>query len=220
MKLRLAFFFVFLVTLLIFTFTSYTVAKEMWTQWDFDTTVKLQDRIPTRYDNEFSIFSLLGSAEVTISITFVMILLAFLKLRFWAIIGWLMIVPATIIEIFGKLVLYHPGTPVFMHRSVIETHLPSFYIHTNFSYPSGHVTRTFFLITTFGLLIFFSSVNTFIKLISLAVLLGFAILMALTRVSLGEHWLSDVVGGGMLGISFGFLAVSLILSKRHIERVI
>lgn len=185
----------------------------MWTQLDFDTTVKLQDRIPRSFDDEFSSFSLLGSAEITVGIALVMAFLAILRLKFWAFVGWLLIVPATTAEIFGKLVLYHPGTPVFMHRSVIETHLPSFYIHTNFSYPSGHVARTYFLITVFILLVMFSSMNLFVKFIILSALVGLAFFMALTRIYLGEHWFSDVVGGAILGVAFGVLAAALILPK-------
>ncbi|MBI2600416.1 phosphatase PAP2 family protein [Candidatus Daviesbacteria bacterium] len=213
MKSKLFLWLIFVGCLILFTIASYTVAKEMWTQLDFDTTVKLQDRIPRSFDDEFSSFSLLGSAEITVGIALVMAFLAILRLKFWAFVGWLLIVPATTAEIFGKLVLYHPGTPVFMHRSVIETHLPSFYIHTNFSYPSGHVARTYFLITVFILLVMFSSMNLFVKFIILSALVGLAFFMALTRIYLGEHWFSDVVGGAILGVAFGVLAAALILPK-------
>ncbi|TSC86256.1 MAG: hypothetical protein G01um10147_968 [Microgenomates group bacterium Gr01-1014_7] len=195
----------------LFTLYSYTVAKERWQQHDFDTTVKLQDRIPRKFDYIFSYFSLFGSAEVTVGFCLILALLALIRGRFLQIIGWIMIVPATAAEVFGKLVLFHPGPPVFLHRSLLPTTLPSFYIHTDFSYPSGHMTRTVFIITVFLAMILFTSKKSLLKSLALFGLLGLIFLMGLTRVYLGEHWTSDVVGGGLLGAGVGFFAAGLIL---------
>lgn len=201
--------------LVLFTYFSYTVAKEAWRQVDFDTTVKLQDRIPRKFDYLFSYFSLLGSAEITVGFCLLMVFFALLKRRLLPIVGWMMIVPATAAEVFGKLVLFHPGPPVFMHRSLLPTSLPSFYVHTDFSYPSGHMTRTAFIVTILMLLILFSAKKSLLKLIIFGLLLTLGFLMALTRVYLGEHWLSDVVGGGLLGVASGFFASLLILKLRR-----
>lgn len=197
----------------LFTHYSYTVAKERWTKIDFDTTVKLQDHIPRKFDKYFSYFSLLGSAEITIGFCAVMAFLSLVRFKWLTILGWLMIFPATIGEVFGKLVLFHPAPPVFLHRSIIPTHLPSFYIHTDFSYPSGHMTRTIFIITIF-LIICFQSKNYLIKIIGISALLGLAFLMGLTRVYLGEHWTSDVIGGSILGVAMGLFASVLILRPK------
>ena len=199
------------VSLILFTYFSYTVAKERWQQIDFDTTVKIQDQIPKKFDDNFSLFSLLGSAEVTVGFCLIIIALALLKLRWLAILGWLMIIPASAAEIFGKLILYHPGPPLLFHRTTLATHLPSFYINTEFSYPSGHMTRIIFVTTILFFLIFFSRRNFFLKYTLLLGILGFAFLMGLSRVSLGEHWLSDVIGGTILGVSLGLFALVLIL---------
>ncbi len=187
------------------------MAKEHWQKTDFDTTVKLQDHIPRKFDLLFSYFSLLGSAEVTIGFCLIMSVLYLLKKRFLAILGWLMIIPASVGEVFGKLVLFHPSPPVFLHRSLLPTSLPSFYIHTDFSYPSGHLTRTIFIITILISLIFFSAKDSSFKLVTIGGLIGLAFLMALTRVYLGEHWLSDVIGGSLLGLGMGLFASVLIL---------
>lgn len=216
MKTRASLLLAALVTVLAFTLFSYTVAKEVWQKIDFDTTVKLQDRIPTQFDKYFSYFSLLGSAEIALTATFMLAVFSLLKGRWFAVLGWLTIIPASAAEVFGKLVLYHPGTPVMFHRSVLETHLPSFYIHTNFSYPSGHVTRTFFLLSIFFVLVTASKADRLLKLVLLFTVLGLMGMMAMTRVSLGEHWLSDVIGGGLLGLAAGLFASALILpQKRH-----
>ena len=178
-------------------------------------TVKLQDHLPRKYDQFFSYFSLLGSVEVTVGISIFFAILALLKWKWWIILGWLMILPATLAEIFGKLVLFHPGPPILFHRSLLPTSLPSFYVHTNFSYPSGHMVRTIFIITILICILLFGMrgrllSRTFLLLATLSC--GF--LMALTRIYLGEHWFSDVLGGSLLGAGVGFFASILILRPK------
>ena len=214
MKTKLLFISFFCV--LFFTYFSFTVAKERFQKIDFDTTVKLQDHISRRFDTEFSYFSLLGSVEVTVIFCLILALLALLRRRWLAILGWLMIIPASMVEVFGKLVIFHPGPPVFFHRSILPTGLPSFYVHTNFSYPSGHMTRTVFIITVFVLFLLFSPKNHPSKFIILVFLVLLAFMMGLTRIYLGEHWLSDVIGGSLLGAAAGFFASVLILRGKRV----
>lgn len=209
MKIKL--FLLSAIFLIAFTQFSYIVAKEKWVKIDFDTTVKLQDHIQRKFDKYFSYFSLIGSVEVTVTFCLIMALISLVKFNWMAILGWLLILPASLGEIFGKLVLFHPSPPNFMHRAVLPTNLPSFYVHTDFSYPSGHQTRTIFIVTILICLIFFKIKDPFLRIITIGFLGGFAFLMGLTRVYLGEHWTSDVLGGTFLGLSAGFLASALIL---------
>jgi len=203
-----------LISLALFTYFSYTVAKEEWQKVDFDTTVKIQDHIPRKLDLPFSYFSLFGSAEITVGFCLILAFLALIKARFLEIVGWLMIIPASFAEVFGKLILFHPAPPVFLHRTLLPTALPSFYVHTDFSYPSGHMTRTIFILTILICMAYFSSRNFITRFSYLCTLLLMVFLMGLTRVYLGEHWTSDVIGGALLGIAMGFFASSLILRRQ------
>ncbi|MBI2039635.1 phosphatase PAP2 family protein [Candidatus Microgenomates bacterium] len=214
MKLKLFLLSAFFIVL--FTHFSYTVAKENWQRIDFDTTVKVQDHIPKKFDDNFSLLSLLGSVEVTVGFCLIMVALALIRLRWLAVVGWLIIIPASAAEVFGKLILYHPGPPLFFHRTTLATHLPSFYITTEFSYPSGHMTRIVFIATVVFLSFFFSRINLLLKYTILLGILGLIFLMGLTRVSLGEHWLSDVLGGSLLGMAMGFFASGLILPTKKV----
>lgn len=212
MKTKL--FFLSIIFLGLFTYFSYTVAKEYWQGIDFDTTIKLQDHISRKFDKYFSYFSLLGSAEITVGVCLLMAFLSLIKLKLLPVLGWLMIIPATVAEVFGKLVLFHPAPPNFLHRTLLPTGLPSFYVHTDFSYPSGHMTRIVFIASVFITLIFCQSKGYPLKILGVPALVGLVAIMGLTRVYLGEHWLSDVLGGGLLGAGMGFSASVLILRGR------
>lgn len=205
------------VTFGLFIILSYSVAKEHWKQVDFDTTVKVQDHVPLQYDEHFSYFSLLGSVEITFLLAGLLSLASLVRRKWLAFFAWLLIIPATTIEVMGKLILFHPAPPFFFHRTIIEAPLPSFEVNTNFSYPSGHVTRTTFLLTVFLLLIFFAKKNIFLKIIWIVTLFIFASAMMFTRISLGEHWISDVLGGVLLGGAFGLFAASLIVRKTRLH---
>jgi len=217
MHLRLWLILSSLMVFTVFIVFSYSVAKEAWQQIDFNMTVKIQDRVSRGYDEVFSYFSFLGSAEVTVGIIVILALLSLIRGKILSVVGWSLVVPATIVEVAGKLFIFHPSPPVLLQRSIIETHLPSFYIHTNFSYPSGHMTRTAFLLTVLTLCILFSKRHPLNKLILTGIFISLGCLMAFTRVYLGEHWLSDVLGGGLLGLSAGLFSSALIISKRVVK---
>lgn len=217
MALRVSLFLASIVLLLAFTVFSYTVAKEKWQKADFDTTVKLQDHISRKWDLPFSYFSLIGSAEVTFLVAGVLAVFSLIRLKWLAFIGWLLIVPASFFEIFGKLFLYHPGPPAFLIRNVLAAKLPSFYVQTSYSYPSGHVTRTIFLSTVLIIILLTGKNKGLLTICLLGSLILLAVMMVLTRVYLGEHWLSDVLGGGLLGLASGLFATVLILKRSKKE---
>jgi membrane-associated phospholipid phosphatase len=214
---NLSLFYLSVVVFLVFTAFSYTVAKEYWQKIDFDTTVKFQDHFPRRVDEYFSLVTLFGSPEFTVLIAGIMAFLSLIRKKILAFIGWSLIVPATIIEVFGKFVLYHPAPPNFLLRSIdLEKNLPHFYVHTDYSYPSGHLTRTVFISTIFFFIILTKVKDPLIKFSLLSALIGFCLIMFISRIYLGEHWFSDVVGGTLLGLSSGLFASFLIIGKKKL----
>ena len=64
---------------ILFVFFSYLVHKDVFTQFDFDTTVRLQDMISRRFDELFSYFSAVGSFE-PMAITLVVIVVVWRKI--------------------------------------------------------------------------------------------------------------------------------------------
>ena len=127
--------------LLFFTFIylSYLVAKETFTQIDFDSTVRLQDHLSRRWDLPFSVFSLIGSVEITGLVWLIIFGLCILKKHFKAVLFLPLFFLASFIEIYGKLFVNHPAPPFLFYRGVLDFNFPSNYVQTAFSYPSGHM---------------------------------------------------------------------------------
>ncbi len=76
---------------------------------------------------------------------------------------------------------------------LVLPHVHLFLPESGFSFPSGHTTNAFFVAT----LIFFTAKRPFI-------FYALAILVGISRIYLGLHFPSDVVGGVVLGMFLGF----------------
>jgi membrane-associated phospholipid phosphatase len=66
------------------------------------------------------------------------------------------------------------------------------------SFPSGHTTQTFFLMTL-------ATIHFQLPLAVAAILYGIAVLVGITRVYLGVHYPRDVMAGAILGLIWGNL---------------
>ncbi len=190
----------------IFTFT--LVKGGHLNQFDFNMTVKIQDNIPKKFDPYFSVLSLVGSAEVMAVI--LAIVLIFRK-KIMGIFAFAAFCLMHLVELLGKAKLDHPPTPFMFHRYDLNVFFPSSYVQPGGSYPSGHAMRTTFLIVLLLFLVWRSKkIKIELKIALVAAIIIFTFIMFVSRVSLGEHWTSDVIGGFLIGAGACILSLILI----------
>lgn len=193
---------------LFFLFCLFTiiVRSDVLRPFDFNTTVRLQDDVPIRFDEFFSLLSVIGRFEFTI---IALLVILFLKRKILGVIAFGLFGFAHVIELIGKTFLSQPGPPhMFLRTTHLSLDFPGLYIHTSASYPSGHSLRAIFLcIVIFFIIWNIKKIPTFLKYLLGFSLAFYTFLMLLSRVSLGEHWTTDVVGGVLLGASFAFLSL-------------
>lgn len=198
----------------LFIVFSYLVHENLFTTFDFNTTVRLQDNLPRRLDNIFSLFSDIGKFEVS---TIVLILIFAFSRKFLAgIAAMSLYVGFHLIELFGKFYVNHPPPPEFMLRTERIINFPQFHVRSEFSYPSGHSGRTVFISVILVILIWRSAkLSQLLKMILTAGIVGFDVVMLVSRVYLGEHWTTDVIGGAILGGALGLVTGEIIVGRKQ-----
>lgn len=168
---------------------------------DFTVTVRVQDAVGricgTRCDGALESVGFFASpAFSVVAVVGLTTLAAFdrkkKKFRPQALVIPLLFALLTLAEIYGKSIVRHPAPPFFMLKNP-TTIFPTYHVFEEFSYPSGHAARAVFL----ALLLWRRKVWV---IVGLGVYIG---LIVASRVYLGQHWLSDIVGGLLLGLALG-----------------
>lgn len=191
-----------------FIMLSYLVNRDLFRDIDYQTMVSLQNAISRKFDVPFSFFTILGSTEFT----FILLAFIFMTILFkykHIFLGLLLYFLIFAIELSGKLLIFHPDPPEMFNRYSLDIHLPiRSFIDTNFSYPSGHMTRSTFLMVIILFFLISNNSARYKKITATFLVIIYLGIVLVSRIYLGEHWLSDVIGGLLLGTSIATLAIS------------
>ena len=163
---------------------------------DLQATLLMQSALPRSLDLPSSLLSLAGSAEFTVPLFALLVLLSRPELRVKLVILFAFL---TLLEVGGKMLINQPEPPDELVRYIFRFGTPTGRISTPFSYPSGHAARTSFLAVLAVALIVQSRARPATRRILTALVLAAAAGMLVSRVYIGDHWLSDVLGGALLG---------------------
>jgi len=139
-----------------------------------------------------SLLTLAGRMETCSAIAALLALAGYRRAGIRGLVPLLLFAGAAI-EVALKIVLQHPGPPDSLHRDLGLLAVPG--LEFGYSYPSGHELRATFL-ALLG-----APAGAWRVLAWL-----FVAAMGVSRVYLAEHWLSDVVGGLLLGIALVLVA--------------
>ncbi|MBU3978968.1 phosphatase PAP2 family protein, partial [Patescibacteria group bacterium] len=217
MSKRISFFLCGAFLFLVFVFFSYLVHKDIFTQFDFDTTVRLQNNISRRLDTIFSAFSDIGKFEIMLVL--LVAIFAVVRRVLAGFIAIILFFGFHLFELFGKFYVDHTPPPQFMLRTETVFDFPQFHIRADNSYPSGHAGRTMFLSTILLVLIWQArGLNNPLKLFLSICIIGFDIVMLVSRVYLGEHWTTDVIGGSVLGMALGLFSGIFVMRRSKVKR--
>lgn len=209
---RLVFLSLSISLLFVFALFSRVIKQGALKDFDFAVTIKLQDRIPSRFDRLWEIIALGGSPLLTSIIVVGITLRQFHTQRktlakltaFLIPFGFFFVILA---EIYGKTVVAHPSPFFFLVKNVAAD-LPKYYIQSEFSYPSGHAARSSFIATLIYLLVVPQNWKRRLFIATLSA--GYILAVALAKIYLGHHWFSDVLGGGTLGIAFALFLKAML----------
>lgn len=186
----------------LFLVTTGLVQARVLHSFDFAAGLAVLPMASERLDVLSSALSIAFSGEFSLLYAIVFaLLLWWRRYGLWSLAPFAFLAP-NVLEVLMKATVNQPAVPPELHRSVFY---PLASVQLSGTFPSGHSMRGAFLCTFLAALLGPRGNWRRGAALSLALLAG---LIAFTRVYLGDHWLSDVIGGLLLGVSTAALAVS------------
>ncbi|CAN5427740.1 hypothetical protein BH11BAC2_BH11BAC2_08060 [soil metagenome] len=145
-------------------------------------------------------FTQTGSAQFVVFILMLMFILAIFAKRYHAIVALLVSVSCSAFTAgFGK---YFYQVP--------RPHELAYYQETNYSFPSGHATIAMAFYAFITYLLIMHSKRRLMGIFWFITGSIFIFLLAFSRIYLGVHYLSDVIGGLLIGMIWCFLSITLL----------
>jgi len=176
--------------------------------WDISVSHEIQEDQNILLDTFMKAFSWLGTVYVagTVVLAFTVIFLIFKYVKEGLFI--LSCILSGAVSYVLKMIIDRPRPTMDFVRIVEETHYQSF--------PSGHVL---FYTVFFGSLIIIALSSKLLKIslkiFVVAVCLAMVVLGAVSRIYLGAHWFTDVLGGFIVGVLFLMVTGSIYLRSKN-----
>jgi membrane-associated phospholipid phosphatase len=189
----------------------------------FDTTVKLQEKMPKRFDGTWDDLTFFVGQEMSIVILLILTASAFVEFKKKRVVLAALFIPLFFslligAELYGKDKVESPAPPFFMLKNP-TTIFPKYHVQDKYSYPSGHAARSLFFTLVIGAIAYRKSRNWITTAGFFSICLTLTFLISLAKVYLGHHWISDVFGGYLLAMGFGFFFLASYLPRLEFSTI-
>ena len=169
---------------------------------DLAVTIAFQSVATPALDLLVNWHTLIGQAVTTSVIAGLLSLVLWRRGHRWSALAPLLLPVTALIELALKFSLHHAGPPeeyvrAFMNPLGVRLGAPS-------AFPSGQAARTAFLVLV--------AIAMLPQRRLRAALLAYLVFTIFARVYIGDHWISDVLGGAALGVAVGAPAMIWIRS--------
>lgn len=176
------------------------VALRLTAAADRATTIAFQSVASYPLDLVVNAETVLGQVVVTLPLAAAIAVVAQRRLGGYAWVGPLLLLATGAVEVAFKTLVAHPGPGHEFVRALGNPLGIPRDLQPPFAFPSGHVARLAFLAVVLAWLSR-----------SRAIRIGLAVAVAAivyARVYIGDHWISDTLGGVALGVAVGAIAVA------------